>query len=167
MGVMTTSAKLRKITWDDLRPAAEQMATLNAAAAEAMGAVDFHACTDVTGFGLVGHGRNVAHASELTLRIPLSGVPVFDGAEELAQKGWFSGGAKRGRAGLADQVSIASGLPEHRVNLVFDAETSGGLLIIVPPTAANALESELAERGLPVVRVGEFVPRERATIELV
>jgi len=167
MGVMTTAAKKRAISWDELRPAAEQMAQTNAAAAEAMIAVGARACTDVTGFGLVGHGRNVARSSQLTLRIELGRVPVFDAALPLAERGLFSGGAQRGRVGLADEVRIAAGVPEVRIQLAFDAETSGGLLIAVAPERAADLERELERRGRQGVAIGEFVAFDGVSVELV
>ena len=156
MGCMTTAAKLGKIGAEEMRPAAEQMATLNAAAAEAMGAAGAHACTDVTGFGLVGHALNVARASRLSLTIDVASVPLFPGVLELARRKLFSGGAKRSRAALDAEVEIASGLTQELVGLMFDAETSGGLLIAVAPDDAATLERELRARALPVHAVGVF-----------
>ena len=77
MGAMTTAAKQQKITWEELEPAARQMATLNDRAAEAMNAAGAHACTDITGFGLVGHARNIARASGVTIRIELATPPAL------------------------------------------------------------------------------------------
>jgi len=167
MGCMTTAAKKRKIAWADLEPAARQMATLNAAAAEAMTAAGARACTDVTGFGLIGHGYNVATASGLCLRLWASDVPLFPGVLELARRGLFSGGAARSRKALAAEVEVAAGLDEARTGLLFDAETSGGLLIAIAPDRAAALEAELAERGLPVHAVGELVSFAGARVEVV
>jgi selenide, water dikinase len=167
MGTMTTAAKFDRIDWEAMLPAARQMATLNARAADAMLAANAHACTDITGFGLVGHARNIAAASGLSLRIEASRVPLFPGALDLSRKGSNSGGAKRGRAALAEEVSIAPGLEEPLVNLLFDAETSGGLLIVVSPADAATLERELAQRSLPVHRIGQFGPTRGVTIEIV
>lgn len=166
MGAMTTGAKLQKIDWETMRPAAEQMAKLNDRAAAAMLAAGSRACTDVTGFGLMGHGRNLAAASRVTLAIDAERVPVFPGALELARRGVLSGGAKRGRASLAQEARVAPGLDEALVNLCFDAETSGGLLIAVPPSAAGTLERELAARDLPVHPIGEFWPWTGVAVEL-
>jgi selenide,water dikinase len=156
MGCLTTAAKLKKIAWRELEPAARQMATLNDKACEAMNAAGAHACTDITGFGLMGHAMNIARASKLTLELEVAAVPLFPGALALAKKGLFSGGAKRGRATLAAEVGIGVGLDETRVNLLFDAETSGGLLIVLPADRASTLERELAARELLVARVGTF-----------
>lgn len=167
MGTLTTAAKQKRITWQELLPAARQMATTNASAASAMNAVGVNACTDVTGFGLVGHARNVAKASHVTVRIELARAPVFPGALDLARAGALSGGSKRGRTALADVVHVAGGLDETLVNLVFDAETSGGLLVVLPPSRAAAFEQELLARELPVWRIGECVPACGRLVELV
>jgi selenide,water dikinase len=163
MGCLTTAAKLKKIAWRELEPAALQMATLNDRACEAMTAAGAHACTDVTGFGLIGHAMNVARASGLTLEIAVNEVPLFPGALELARKGVFSGGAKRGRATLGAEVAVGKGLEEARVQLLFDAETSGGLLIVVPEARAGLLERELRARELRVSRIGRFRAPEAGT----
>lgn len=167
MGSMTTSSKKRVIDWATMEPAVAQMATLNAKAAEAMVAAGCKAATDVTGFGLVGHGRNVAKASGVTLHIELSRVPVFPGALELASAGHCSGGAKRGRTGLANEVRIGGGASEGMLNVVFDAETSGGLLIAISPGSASTLERELQARGVLVACIGSFIAVSGVHVELV
>jgi selenide,water dikinase len=165
MGAMTTAAKKRRIGWSELEPAARQMAKLNDRAAEAMNLAGAHACTDITGFGLAGHGRNIAKASDVTLRIELARVPFFAGVEQLAREGFCSGGSNRSKAALADVVGIADGLDAARVALVFDAETSGGLLVCVPPERAATLERELAARGEAVARIGEVAPASGRLVE--
>lgn len=167
MGTMTTAAKKGHISWDDLRPAAEQMAVLNDRAAEAMMAAGANACTDVTGFGLVGHGRNVAKASGLTLEIELTRVPLFGDVAEYAKRGWLSGASGRGRKALAEEAAFNESLPEHLVSLAFDAETSGGLLIFLDPQDAPRLESELAARGVEFVHVGRCVEATGVHVQLV
>jgi selenide,water dikinase len=166
MGSLTTAGKFEKISWDELRPAAEQMATLNAAAADAMMAVGAHACTDITGFGLVGHSHNIAKASGVTLRFRLADVPFFDGALALAAQGVLSGGTKRGKSALGAEVGIGADADAARVDIAFDAETSGGLLIVLPSEKAAELERELEARGLPARCVGEVVERTDKVIEL-
>lgn len=156
MGCMTTAAKARKITWKELEPAARQMATLNERACAAMNAAGAHACTDITGFGLIGHAMNIARASQLSLELVVADVPLFPGVLELARKGLFSGAARRGRSTLGPEVEIGPGIDDVRVSLLFDAETSGGLLIVLPEERAGALERELRARELPVERIGRF-----------
>ena len=159
MGTLTTAAKLKRIPWADLEPAARQMATLNRAAAEAMLAAGARAATDVTGYGLVGHARNLARASGVTLAFEAAAVPLFPGALALSRKGLNSGGARRGRTSLGPEVALSPALEEPLVNLLFDAETSGGLLIAIAPQHAERLEAELRARDLPVARIGEARPQ--------
>jgi len=165
MGTMTTAAKRGKVAWAEMEPAAIQMATLNARAAEAMTACGAHAATDITGFGLAGHGKNIAAASGVTLRFETAELPIFPGALELARAGFMSGGAARGQAALAGEVVTADGLDETLAKLVFDAETSGGLLIVVAEDRAAILERELEARGQLVRVVGRVVERGAAWVE--
>jgi selenide, water dikinase len=165
-GALTTGAKLGKITWEEIRPAAESMARLNAAAADAMHAAGAHAATDVTGFGLVGHAKNVAEASGVALRFETARLPLYPGALELARRGVLSGGSKRGQRAFRRLVRVGAGVEPALVDLLFDAETSGGLLIAVGPDAAERLAAALAERGLPADPVGEVVARGEHAIEL-
>lgn len=158
MGTFSTAAKKGAIEWSEMEGAARQMATLNAAAAEAMVAAGAKAATDVTGFGLIGHAHNVARASGVTLVFDAARVPLFGRALELSAAGHNSGGAKRGRAHLGAAVELADGLDPARTALLFDAETSGGLLIAIAPGRAQRLERELAARGLSVWPVGEVGP---------
>lgn len=168
MGALTTAAKLGKLAeGSDLEGAADQMAALNGPAAEAMMEAGGHACTDITGFGLIGHADNIARASDVSLRFTLDALPFFEGTVALAERGVFSGGRSRGKAALGDRVQVAPGLNAAAVDLTFDAETSGGLLIVLPADRATALEAGLEKRGVPLHRVGEVVPRGDFDIELV
>ena len=167
MGPVTVASKSKRLSWDEIEPAAHQMAELNDRAARAMESVGAHACTDVTGFGLVGHAHNLAMASEVCLRIRAADVPLFPGSLELARQGLVTGGSKRGQTTLGATVRVGSGLEAALVNLLFDAETSGGLLIVVAAADASALEQALRENEVPVHCVGELVPRDGHAIELV
>lgn len=158
MGTYSTAAKKGAIEWSEMHGAALQMATLNAAGAQAMVAAGAKAATDVTGFGLVGHAHNIARASQVTLVFEAERVPLYGRALELSAAGHNSGAAKRGRAHLGDAVEIAQGLDEARVRLFFDAETSGGLLIAIQPVHAAEFERELIARGVMVCCVGEVEP---------
>ena len=160
MGSMTTAGKFGKISDEVMRQAALQMATLNDHGAAAMNATGAHACTDITGFGLNGHARNIALASDVTIRIELGSVPIFPGARDLAAKGIVSGGTCRGKDALSDVVHVAAGLDEALVDIAYDAETSGGLFIVLAPENAAKLEDELSRRDVPVHKVGEVVRKE-------
>ncbi len=155
MGTLSTAIKKRAIDEELGNAAADQMATLNQAACQAMMSVGVHAATDITGFGLLGHGRNVARASGVCLRFDSGALPFFERAEELAARGLMSGGSCRGQEQLAGSVLILDSADPVRAGLAYDAETSGGLLIAVRPDLAEALEKALAEHGVATrARIG-------------
>ena len=160
MGTMTTAGKFRKAPDEDVRTAALQMATLNDKAAAAMNIAGANACTDITGFGLNGHTSNIAKSSDVTIRLEIARLPFFPGTRELAGKGVVSGGVARGKSALEGFVRVAEGLDRALVDITYDAETSGGLLIVLPEAHTARLEEELRARDVLVQRVGEVVPRE-------
>ncbi len=164
-GALTTAGKQAKIVWSELLPAAQQMAELNDRGAAAMNAVRAHAATDITGFGLAGHARNIARGSNVTLAIELARVPLLERALEFARAGVISGGSKKNRAALEDVVTVRSGIDAALVTLGFEAETSGGLLICVPRARAGALEVELRARDVLVAEIGEVRPHGAALVE--
>ena len=158
-GVLTTALKRDLATAADLAPAVASMATLNAGAARAMLATGVHAATDVTGFGLLGHLHNMLSASRVAAEIDANAVPLLAGARDLAERGAIPGGTKRNRDALAAHVTIGNGVPEALRVLLFDAQTSGGLLIAVPHDRADALLAALRTEGTPAAaRIGRIVP---------
>jgi selenide,water dikinase len=154
MGSITTGNRKGVISNEELRAAAEIMARLNKDAADAMAQVEAHAATDITGFGLLGHAHNIAAASGVTLRFEGAQLPLYPGSLELARQGVISGGSARSEAAVGHDVGVEAGVDAALVRLIYDAETSGGLLICVPRDQAASLESELALREVPVHRVG-------------
>ncbi len=167
MGTITTASKRGLLDWEGLKPAAEQMASLNGRAAEAMVASQARAATDVTGFGLMGHARNLARGSGGTLELDAKALPIFDGALAFAADGVASGGSVRNREALAGEVEIAGGVDSALSTVVFDAETSGGLLIAIPASRAAQLEDELAARDVLVAQVGRVVGSGSSHVRLV
>ena len=160
MGPVSTAIKRGVADNETMLGAMEQMATLNRGAAEALADCAVHAATDVTGFGLMGHGYEMADGADLTLRVEAAAVPVITGALAYAEQGVMSGGAKRGRANLEGKVEISSAVPEALSSLFFDAETSGGLLLAVPEADAAAVQSRLADAGVASnAVVGRFEAR--------
>ena len=151
-GVLATALKRDLATAADIAPAVQSMTTLNAAAARAMRATGngVHAATDVTGFGLLGHLHNMLAASGMAAEIDAAAVPLLPKAVELAERGAIPGGTKRNRDALGPHVKIADGGPEPVRVLLFDAQTSGGLLIAVDPDRASALLAALEREGTPV-----------------
>jgi len=146
--------------------ALSQMATLNREAAEAMFGIDVHAATDVTGFGIMGHGGEMADGADLTLELEADSIPLFPGSLELARGGMLSGGSKRGQATMAGRFS-ADGVDEVLLGLMFDAETSGGLLIAVSEQDAERAANRLRDAGaLSNVVVGGFYGREEVSVRV-
>jgi selenide,water dikinase len=160
MGAVSTAIKKGKASEGLTKRAMDQMATLNKAACEAVLDQPVHGATDVTGFGLMGHGCEMAEGSGVTLHLRASHVPIFDGALALARAGTLSGGVRTGRANLQGKVQTSEGIEQALADLLFDAETSGGLLLAVPDEAAEKVRQRLADAGVHThAVVGEFRSR--------
>lgn len=160
MGPVSTAIKRQKATAQMEEGAMRQMATLNKAAAEAMAGLKVHGATDITGFGMVGHGCEMAEGAGLLLDLKAADLPVFPGALELVRGGVFSGGCSRGKAYLGPRVQVAEAVDEALGNLVFDAETSGGLLLALPEADAEKAVRRLRDAGTPCHQiVGRFGKR--------
>ncbi|MDR7495328.1 MAG: AIR synthase-related protein, partial [Armatimonadota bacterium] len=144
------------------------MSILNRAASEAMMEVGVHAATDVTGYGLLGHLHEMVLGDAVTARVWAGAVPVLAGARELAGQGAVAGGTARNLEWLRDKVRWAPGIDEVTQILLADAQTSGGLLLAVPPDRTGALETALRRRDVETIaRVGQFLPRTTVAIEVV
>jgi len=160
-GIITTAGKQEVVSREVLAGAVDTMATLNRAAAEAMTSVGVNACTDVTGFGLLGHLRGMVEGSEVGARISFGSVPLLQGALELAESGVAPGGTHRNLDAVNDIVNWAPGLHRMAPILLADAQTSGGLLISVPAARRDALVAELESAGVATrAVVGEIVDRQ-------
>ena len=158
-GVLTTALKRDLATAAEISAAVTSMATLNAGAARAMRATGggVHAATDVTGFGLLGHLHNMLAASGLAAELDAAVIPLFPTAVALAERGAIPGGSKRNRDTLAPDVKFGAEVPEAIRVLLFDAQTSGGLLIAVDPDRAGALVAALEREGTPAAaRIGRL-----------
>jgi len=165
-GILATAAKQDKITQAQFAPAIEAMATLNKYARDAAAQYTVHACTDITGFGFLGHAGEMAVASGVTLRIHADAVPVFDGVHELAQAGVVPGGAKRNAEYLAEKIHFAPDVSEAMRSILHDPQTSGGLLLSVPVNEKNALLGALQAGGVVACAVGEVVTKSGFTVEV-
>jgi selenide,water dikinase len=147
-GIITTAGKQRKAPKDVLQRAVDVMSTLNRAAAEAMISVGPHACTDITGFGLMGHLRGMVRGSKVAAQVHLAQVPVLPGAWELLDQGVAPGGTHRNLKGVADTVQWHPSLTQREQLLLCDAQTSGGLLISVAKNKLARLLEELKAAGV-------------------
>ncbi len=136
--------------------AIEDAAALNSAAAEAMKAAGAHACTDVTGFGLLGHLREMLEASGTAAEVFVEDVPVRSGVTDLIGEGVYAGGLRANRDYLVSHVT-GRALGEPATLALVDPQTSGGLLIAVAPEALERLHAELASRGADGWTIGQVV----------
>lgn len=158
IGVITTGIKQGKTPPDVAAAAIRVMGVLNRAAADAMVEVGVHACTDVTGFGLLGHLHELATASGVAARVRSGAIPLLPEARTLARQGAVAGGTARNFEFLEDKVEFAAAVDEEMRLLLADAQTSGGLLIAVAPDRRPALEEALQRRAVaPVAHIGELV----------
>ncbi len=153
-GIILTAARDDSCAPEHLRAAVESMLRLNRHPSHLAREAGVHACTDVTGFGLLGHAEEMARAGGVRLVIEASRAPALPGALEYARKGHVTGGAERNRAGLAGKVSLPKKLAEDVEHLLFDPQTSGGLLLSVPPERAEALSRALEADGFLGAGVG-------------
>lgn len=153
-GLIVTGARRRLVSEADRRACADGMATLNRRAAAILAAFPVHAATDITGFGLAGHALGMARG--LTFEIELSSLPSYAGALELAAAGVTCGGARQNRAAYRERLAFAVPPSPAYEELVFDPQTSGGLLCALPSTAAEAALVALREAGVPAARIGEI-----------
>ncbi len=156
MGVLATALKRGLITEDDMKPAIEDAATLNAAAAQAMKAAGAHACTDVTGFGLLGHLREMLEAGGVAAEVFVEDVPVRSGIDDLIDQGVYAAGLRANRDYLAPRVT-GRALDEAATLALVDPQTSGGLLIAVAPEDLERLHAELGARGAEGWTIGQIV----------
>lgn len=164
-GVIATAGKFARVQRAHLDAAVQSMTRLNRGAAEVLGEVGVRGCTDITGYGLLGHGAEMVLASGCGLRIRADAVPLLPGAMLYAQGGNFAGGLGRNRAyveGLAQDgklaLRVASGLSAEQVGLLYDSETSGGLLFSAPAERAQEVLDRFAGKNERIWEIGEVTP---------
>jgi selenide,water dikinase len=146
-GIVSTAIKAGHAPSDAVAAAVASMTTLNRTAAEVMVQLDAHACTDVTGYGLLGHVREMMSASGVSARITAGAVPLLPGVRPLVEQGHVPGGTKRNMEDLGDTVTWDD-VDEVTRTLLVDAQTSGGLLISMPAAQAETLVSRIASATL-------------------
>jgi selenide,water dikinase len=157
-GVITTALKAGQAPDEVLATATGLMTRLNASAASAALASGVVAGTDVTGFGLLGHLREVAEASAVTARLDTGAVPIIDGAAELAEAGHVPGGSRRNLRSLREAVD-AGATDDTTLRLLADAQTNGGLLLAISPEHVDSLEERLTAGGDEAHAIGEIIER--------
>jgi selenide,water dikinase len=171
IGVLASALKKGLLSEDEMMPAIEEAAMLNAAAAAAMSAVGAHACTDVSGFGLLGHLGEMLQASAASAVVSVPDVPLHDGVLELIAQAVYAGGLRNNRDFLLPRLRGADrpddvDQQDPRVLALFDPQTSGGLLIAVAAEKHAALLAALGEGGVTGWTVGEVTAGPPGSIAL-
>jgi len=172
-GVLSTALKKDCVAVADLEAAITSMTQLNRAASEALQEVQekagaeqpIHAVTDVTGFGMLGHAREMAmgdstrNIEAVSLEIDHAAISYLRGAVEASRGGFLPGGLKNNRDFIGDCVSFADGIQQEYRDLLFDPQTSGGLLIAISPESADTAISTLDRHGVSASRIGKVIPK--------
>jgi selenide,water dikinase len=174
-GVISTALKQGRAEDAWVAASTASMTRLNRDAAEALHEIEdaekgespVHAVTDVTGFGLLGHAREMAIGSGVSLKINHTRVAYLPGAIEAARGKFFSGGMKNNREFIEGCAVFLSAVPEEFQALLYDPQTSGGLLVAIAPEPAKAAQAALERRGISAQLIGEVVPKSSPLIEIV
>jgi selenide,water dikinase len=147
-GIISTAIKGGTAGEGAVASIVKSMTTLNRKASELMQAVGVNACTDITGFGLLGHASEMIEGTGVGMVVDAAAVPFFPEAKELAETGMIPGGLHRNRDFRKSMVDIDSCVPQYLQDILFDPQTSGGLLICVPETKASRLLERLHAEGV-------------------
>jgi selenide,water dikinase len=179
-GLISTALKKERASKESLDSAMASMSHLNRSAAEAFHELEarteahrIHAVTDVTGFGLLGHAREMAlgdartGVAAATIEIDHQSVPALPGALEAADAGMIPGGLNNNRDFLGDCVHIAEAVPEESRALLFDPQTSGGLLVAISADAADLALEILREHQIKASRIGRVLPKGRSLLSVI
>ena len=172
-GVLSTALKKERAAAADLQAAIASMSQLNRAASEALQEVQekagaaqpIHAVTDITGFGLLGHAREMALGNSergiepVSLEIDHAAISYLPGSIEAARGGFLPGGLKNNRDFIDDCVGFAASVPQEYRDLLFDPQTSGGLLVAIAPESADKAVSALERHSVAARRIGKIIPK--------
>jgi selenide,water dikinase len=163
-GIISTALKAGMADDAVVAGAVNSMATLNERASEIMLDFHVHACTDVTGFGLLGHACEMVQGSEVGMVFDSSAIPVLPGVKELIDIGMVPGGTYRNRDFRKDMVQQNDDVPDYISDILFDPQTSGGLLIAVQGDEAEQLLVKMRDAGIGAAIVGEIVEKPEGKI---
>jgi selenide, water dikinase len=167
-GIITTALKKGKAAEESVDEAVRAMTTLNATASNVMRKYAVHACSDITGFGILGHGLGMASGSGVTLVIESARLPLLHDAIRLAEKGYITGGCKRNREFLQDKITFEKSIRQGLIEVALDPQTSGGLLIAVARRHASQLLEELKSAGIDAAtEVGYATSLQKPWVRLV
>ncbi len=158
-GIISTALKAGKASKETIAKVTKYMTALNKQASELMQEVGAHACTDITGFGFLGHACQLAQSSQVGIKVNSGSVPILTEAREFAKKGLCPGGLGRNREFYGRLVEF-SNVPDYIRDILFDPQTSGGLLISLAPETAELLMSKLQKAGVQdAAIIGEIISK--------
>jgi selenide, water dikinase len=166
-GIISTANKAEMAAGEHLQRAIDSMVRLNDKALEAAVEFNIHACTDITGFGLMGHASEMAKGSGLSFHLLFSRIPLLPGVKEYAAQGLIPGGGHCNQSHFGAEIFISENVPELDRIILFDPQTSGGLLFALPQSEGEKFLKRLKEKGIQEASlIGEVVPREKSLIEV-
>ncbi len=166
-GIIGTALKGEMASQEAVKKITESMTMLNHVAYEVMVEVGVNACTDITGFGLLGHAMEMAIASDVGIAIKSQSVPLFPEAEEYAKMGLVPGGTARNREFFSCRVEISGDISNEKMDILYDAQTSGGLFISVEGEKAQRLLEQLHAKGVQLAAIiGEVIEEPKGRIVL-
>jgi selenide, water dikinase len=156
-GIMSTALKNHLVDDDKFAPVVQSMSGLNKIAAELMIELGVHACTDITGFGLVGHASHLIQEGKTGIEFNFEALPYFPEVMDLLKKKVYPGGLGRNRDFYTPILEFKSKIPEYQRDILFDPQTSGGLLIVLEPPASQKLVKRLQKYGIEAVIIGKVI----------
>jgi selenide, water dikinase len=165
-GVITTALKRGAVDPEDLAQAVQWMSRLNAEASNLAVLHGVLGATDVTGYGLLGHASEMAEGSGVSLRLHLRALPFLAGAEKYVRGGFIPGGSADNRLFFAPRVRFDEGIDEYARMLLFDAQTSGGLLLCLPPDGASSFVDQARAQDIAAWVIGEVEPGSGIDVDL-
>jgi len=165
VGIISTANKAQMAEDRIFQGAVDSMVRLNGTASQDMAEYGVHACTDITGFGLLGHASGMAKGSGLSFRFFYPRIPILAGAREYAARGMVPGGAYCNEEFFSREISISPKVPESERIILFDPQTSGGLLMALPSSAGEEFLRRLKEKGISEASlIGEVIRKQKYLI---
>jgi selenide,water dikinase len=157
-GIISTAIKAGEASEEQMKQVVDSMTSLNKKAAEMMIAGDnIHACTDITGFGFLGHACEMIEGGDVGMNVNSASVPVFEGVRNLLETGFVPGGLYRNRNFRISQIEVANTCPPWLLDSFFDPQTAGGLFFSLPGDEAQSLVEKMRTAGISAAVVGEVV----------
>ena len=159
-GIISTALKAGKVGKETEAKVTKYMSALNKKASELMQDAGVNACTDITGFGLLGHACQLARNSRVGMKIDSTSIPVFTEVADFAKAGLCPGGLYRNKEFYGEMVELSKQVPDYIQDILFDAQTSGGLLISIASEAAKSLVTKLRKAGVPdAAIIGDIISK--------